>query len=146
MSSQGFDTWILEVRGAGLSIEESFGESLQHFNTNSSVLKPELNNGISTEDRNSGFSPKSELSSARDVTWNNISGLLQTRLNSAISSQVKDWRQKLANIIQEGQRSILLQQKVSSQIDGFQKQLDMFMKYDWDFDHYLEEDLPAAVS
>lgn len=36
-------------------------------------------------------------------------------------------------------------QGVTSALEGFQEQLDMYEKYDWDFDHYLEEDLPAAV-
>lgn len=30
-------------------------------------------------------------------------------------------------------------------IEDFLKQIDMIVKYNWDFDHYLEEDVPAAV-
>ena len=30
-------------------------------------------------------------------------------------------------------------------LEDFQKQLDLIVKYDWDFDHYLEEDVPAAI-
>lgn len=50
----------------------------------------------------------------------------------------------------EGQRlfpaQILeLQDRLSATLEEFQKQLELMVKYDWDFDHYLEEDLPAAV-
>jgi hypothetical protein len=38
-----------------------------------------------------------------------------------------------------------LQERLSSTIEDFQKQLDLIVKYDWDFDNYLEEDVPAAV-
>lgn len=37
MCSQGFDTWILEVRGAGLSREEGLSESQQPAITNSDM-------------------------------------------------------------------------------------------------------------
>lgn len=37
------------------------------------------------------------------------------------------------------------QERFSSSLEDFLKQLDLIVKYDWDFDHYLEEDLPAAV-
>ncbi|MBA0601495.1 hypothetical protein Gorai_004670, partial [Gossypium raimondii] len=38
-----------------------------------------------------------------------------------------------------------MQERLSSTIEDFQKQLDLIVKYDWDFDHYLEEDVPAAM-
>lgn len=36
-------------------------------------------------------------------------------------------------------------QGVTSALEEFQEQLDVYEKYDWDFDNYLEEDVPAAV-
>ncbi|KAM1170154.1 hypothetical protein ACFX15_020144 [Malus domestica] len=79
-----------------------------------------------------------------------ISGLLETRQNSAIASQIKDLSQRLVNIIEEGQRSVSpplfdLQERFNSTLEDFQKQLELMVKYDWDFDHYLEEDVPAAM-
>lgn len=79
-----------------------------------------------------------------------LSSLLETRQNSAIASQIRDLSQRLVNIIEEGQRSVSpplfdLQERLSSTLEDFQKQLDLILKYDWDFDHYLEEDIPAVV-
>lgn len=37
------------------------------------------------------------------------------------------------------------QQFFVNTLEDCENQLDMLMKYDWDFDHYLEEDVPAAV-
>lgn len=79
-----------------------------------------------------------------------LSSLLETRQNSAIASQIRDLSQRLVNIIEEGQRSVSpplfdLQERLSSALEDFQKQLDLILKYDWDFDHYLEEDIPAVM-
>lgn len=38
------------------------------------------------------------------------------------------------------------QERISSSLEDFDRQLDIIVKYDWDFDHYLEEDVPAAVT
>lgn len=38
-----------------------------------------------------------------------------------------------------------MQDRIIATIDDFQTQVDVIAKYDWDFDHYLEEDVPAAV-
>lgn len=58
--------------------------------------------------------------------------------------------QRLINIIEEGQQSIPpqfveMQDRIVAKIEDLQIQLDVIVKYDWDFDHYLEEDVPAAV-
>ncbi|XP_027363699.1 uncharacterized protein LOC113871108 isoform X2 [Abrus precatorius] len=79
-----------------------------------------------------------------------LSTLLETRQNSGITSQITDLSQKLVNIIEEGQLSVSpqifdLQARFTTTIEDFQKQLDLMVKYDWDFDHYLEEDVPAAI-
>lgn len=76
--------------------------------------------------------------------------LLETRQNSAVAGQIRDLSQKLVNIVEEGQRSVSpqlydLQERLATTIEDFQKQLDLIVKYDWDFDHYLEEDVPAVV-
>ena len=71
------------------------------------------------------------------------------RQNSAIVGQIKDLNQRLRTIL-EGQRffpaQILeLQDRFTANLEEFQKQLELIVKYNWDFDHYLEEDIPAAV-
>ncbi|MCE3215303.1 hypothetical protein HAX54_001799 [Datura stramonium] len=83
-------------------------------------------------------------------TRGKLLSLLETRQNSAVADQVKDLSQRLVNIIEEGQRSVSpplvdLHERLTTTIEDFQKQLDLIAKYDWDFDHYLEEDVPAAM-
>lgn len=92
----------------------------------------------------------SQLSERFNEVRGNLSRLLETRQNSGITSQIRDLSQRLVNIIEEGQRSVSpqlfdLQERFSSTIEDFQKQLDLIVKYDWDFDQYLEEDVPAAM-
>ena len=231
MSGQGFETWILELRGAGLSIDSSNSKDIEKSAhaisekmeaasenaTNGAVAsKKELNNisgavsesdisssiGVETEnvaergdltslatvwdesklvtrltetfvrlsERVSGFLSESQsefmstklldqiskllVDSPLYERFNEIRGklsaLLETGQNSAITSQITDLSQKLVNIIEEGQLSVSpplfdLQARFTSTIEDFQRQLDLMVKYDWDLDHYLEEDVPAAV-
>lgn len=70
--------------------------------------------------------------------------------SSNIISQLRDLSKKLVHIIGKGQNVIPpplvgLQEYLSSTLEDFQKQLDVIENYDWDFDHYLEEDVPTAV-
>jgi len=39
----------------------------------------------------------------------------------------------------------LLQGRLNSTVGSVQEVLELVSKYDWDFDNYLEEDVPAAV-
>lgn len=76
--------------------------------------------------------------------------MLEGGQNSVIASHIKDLSRRLVNIIEEGQRSVPaqftdLQERFSTTLGDLQRQLDLIVKYDWDFDHYLEEDVPAAV-
>ncbi|KAE8124882.1 hypothetical protein FH972_019727 [Carpinus fangiana] len=118
MSGQGFDTWVLEVRGAGLSTcGMDFKEIGQPLDA---------------------------------MVDSSVKSSLEVGQNSAIASQIRVLSQGLANIIEEGQLSVPtrlldLQGRFSTTLDEFQKQLDLIVKYDWDFESYLEEDLPAAV-
>lgn len=221
MSSQGFDTWIVEVRGAGLSmrinelkaIDEPFTKPIMCCTDYVDKINP--NDAMLVKERligSSGPMPDSEIANVNDkttdtITWNepklvteltatfmrlaerfsgylnegqlrdisaklfdqisklledtrlseryneiaeNISALLETRQNSTVAGQIKDLSQRLVNVIEEGQRSVSpqlfdLQERLSATIEDFQKQLDLIITYDWDFDNYLEEDVPAAV-
>ncbi|KAK9925816.1 hypothetical protein M0R45_023081 [Rubus argutus] len=101
MSAQGYDTWILEVRGAGLSTH-------------------------GTE----------------------ANGLLEAGQNHA--TRIRELSQAPLNIIEVGQRAVPtsfaeFQERLSTTLEDFQKQLDLVVKLGWDFDHYLEEDVPVAM-
>ncbi|KAJ0038509.1 hypothetical protein Pint_22081 [Pistacia integerrima] len=230
MSGQGFDTWILEVRGAGLSVQGSNlkeveqsahavseqMEAIAEGTTGDAVRKSTVDGVYSAEQQRtdgpdtltdsrissveeeatrlatvwdesklvtkftetfmrlseslSGFlsESQSKIMSAKlfdqisklledsqlSERFNEIrvklSSLLETRQNSGIASQIRDLSERLVNTIEEGQQSVSpqlfdLQERLFSTIDDFQKQLDLIVKYDWDFDHYLEEDVPAAM-
>lgn len=219
MCSQGFDTWIVEVRGAGLSIRDSGPKSqppskalISEFvtvidgNANgvpllekqsvvmtdsgseseisvvsrdskgelafdepqlvtkltdaflrlAETLSGYLNDGqlmvVSSKflDRISELLGDARLSDRFNEIKGSISGLLKTRETSAIAAQIRELSQRLVNIIDDGQRSVSpqlfdLQERLSATIEDFQKQLDLIVTYNWDFDNYLEEDIPAAV-
>ncbi|PKA62033.1 hypothetical protein AXF42_Ash018258 [Apostasia shenzhenica] len=215
MSRQGFDTWIVEVRGAGLSRRESkssnrpsmsnlqsvnegrsndYSSVHENSNTNTTLeIKNEFStvNGNKVEliswdesqlatkltatfmrlaERLSGYLNEGQL---RDISSKfleqisklledarlaerfneiaaNISGLIEARQNSAVSGQIRELSQGLVNIFEEGQKTVSpqlfdFQDRLSSTIEDFQKQLDLIVNYDWDFDNYLEEDIPAAM-
>lgn len=232
MAGQGFDTWILEVRGAGLSVRGSNLKEAQQSahgvseqmeavanSTTSEAFAKSVTNGVysadpqltdfpgalsdskispvkkeddltrlatvwdesklvtkltetfmSLSERLSGFLSEnqskimsaklfdqisklledSQLSEGFNEIRGKLSSLLERRQSSAIASQIRDLSQNLVNMIEEGQLSVSpqlfdLQERLFSTIDDFQKQLDLIVRYDWDFDHYLEEDVPAAV-
>ncbi|CAK8534068.1 unnamed protein product [Lathyrus sativus] len=171
MSAQGFDTWTLEVRGAGLS---TYGDSLEKDEeclTDSPEIVSALNDSKSSaferalEFKNQGASFESEAKfeesrptarfvevltgmSERLLSFLN-SNLSEGRRNSAIVSQIKDFNRRLQTMI-EGQQifppQILeLPDRFTTTLEEFQKQFELIVKYDWDFDHYLEEDVPAAM-
>ncbi|XP_057961483.1 uncharacterized protein LOC131153293 isoform X2 [Malania oleifera] len=220
MSSQGYDTWILEFRGAGLSIQgldtkgseqsanviseqmeavaSSANEVVSADQESTSICgalsESEISNverdltGIATisdesklvtkltetfmrlSERFSGFLSEgqskimsaklfdqiskllgdSQLSDRFNEIRIKLSNLLELRQNSTIAGQIRDLSERLVNVIEEGQRSVSpqffdLQELFSTTLEDFQKQLELVVKYDWDFDHYLEEDVPAAM-
>ncbi|CAI0451318.1 unnamed protein product [Linum tenue] len=221
MSGQGYDTWILEVRGAGLSVRESdaknIGESAYAASEHMESAAKGVTTGSLTRNqataKDESTSPSSELSSVPEdptglsTVWDesmlvskltdtfmtlseSLSGflsegqsmimsaklfdqistlledtqlserlnelrekllsLLETRENSGVASQIRDLSQTLVNIVEEGQKSVSpqlfdLHDRLTSTVVDFQKQLDLIVKYDWDFDHYLEEDVPTAM-
>lgn len=221
MSEQGFDTWILEVRGAGLSIHGSNPKEIEQAAhaiseqmeaaaatgaENARFASESSNNNETTQtesgtvltnqdppglptvfeesvivtkltetfiilsDRVSGFLSEGQLQliSAKlfdqfsklvgdsflaerfNEIKKNLLNLLEVRQDSAVASQIRDLSQKLVNVIEEGQRSVSpplfdLQERLTTTMEDFHKQLDLIVRFDWDFDHYLEEDVPAAV-
>lgn len=221
MCGQGFDTWVLEVRGAGLStqgsdckdVEKSAHaisekmETVAENVTNGPLLADQQSTiakdttekteiaifneeptGLATawdesrlvteltetftrlSERLSGFLSESQSKIISAKFFDQMSKLLEdsyiferfnevkkkflssleTRQNSGVASQIRDLSQKIVDLIEEGQRSVSpqlfdLQERLATTVQDFEKQLDLIVKYDWDFDHYLEEDIPAAV-
>ncbi|KAL1074005.1 hypothetical protein V6Z11_D11G260300 [Gossypium hirsutum] len=91
MCSQGYDTWIIELRGAGLSTQGmDFGQYID---------------------------PLDSISQRKDFYAERSSPVRAFDMQNSISTALKD----------------------------MQKQLDLISKYDWDFDNYLEEDVPAVM-
>ncbi|KAG4128965.1 hypothetical protein ERO13_D09G051300v2 [Gossypium hirsutum] len=126
MCGQGYDTWILELRGAGLSTQGmDFGQYKD---------------------------PLDSISQRKDFygKGTDYKSFSETEKRYAFSSQITDLVEKLVNIIEEAERSspvrsFDMQNSISTALKDMQKQLDLISKYDWDFDNYLEEDVPAAM-
>uniref|UniRef100_A0A2N9HZG1 Uncharacterized protein n=1 Tax=Fagus sylvatica TaxID=28930 RepID=A0A2N9HZG1_FAGSY len=148
MSSQGFDTWILEVRGTGLSTYGmDFGKAKQPLDA---MIDSSVEHGMD------GIFPsvtkvmETFLRLSEKLSGFLNEDFLEAGQNSVVASQIRDLSQRLANIIEEGQlpvptRFLDLRERVSTRLEEFLKQLDLNLKYDWDFDHFLEEDVPTAM-
>ena len=215
MSGQGFETWILEVRGAGLStrvsdlkdVEDSAHELSHQIQSTAKAAAKEaqVTEIADTAPPASDVSVVGEASSASawdeskivarlTATFMRLSerlsgflsegqsvfmsaklfdkiamlledsrmyerfneirskllSLIESRQNSGLGNQIRELTQRLVNLLDDGQKSVSpqlidLQERLTSTIEDFQKQLDLIVKYDWDFDNYLEEDVPAAV-
>ncbi|CAH2042094.1 unnamed protein product [Thlaspi arvense] len=122
--SQGFDTWILEVRGAGLSTQASDSKAIEQ---SAHAISDQLE------------------ATAENVTDGVLCADQQSTIISSKSaeSDISSIERELTGIStswDESEVSVFF-----TTIEDFQKQLDLIVKYDWDFDHYLEEDIPAAV-
>ncbi|CDY33720.1 BnaA09g45260D [Brassica napus] len=179
MSAQGFETWILEVRGAGLStrvsdlkdVEDSAHELSHQIQSTAKAAAKEaqVTEIADTAPPASDVSVVGEeASSASAWDESKISVFMSAKLFDKIAMLLEDSRMyerfneirsKLLSLIESRQNSGLgnqireltqrllidLQERLTSTIEDFQKQLDLIVKYDWDFDNYLEEDVPAAI-
>ncbi|XP_022736170.1 uncharacterized protein LOC111289411 isoform X2 [Durio zibethinus] len=143
MSGQGYDTWILELRGAGLSAQGvdigQVKDPLDAMSQRKDFYVKDGKCGTHAYTNYKSFSIKGSFS-----------GFSETEKGFDFAGQVKDFIQKLVNIIEEAERSsparlFDMQSHISTALKDVQKQLDLVAKYDWDFDHYLEEDVPAAM-
>ncbi|CAM0882217.1 unnamed protein product [Alopecurus aequalis] len=219
MSMQGFDTWIVELRGAGLSTrgsELAAASTKSDLSLNSGVdeistkkvnavlpakdmstnepqsfevpvltdknmvetntseepqLVTKLTNALarlsatfsgyvndsrlrniadSFFDRVAELHPDDSLTTSIEEVADKILGLMEFPQTSAISDQISQLSQRLVKILGEGQQNVSprlfgWQERFSATIEDLQKQLELIISYDWDFDHYLEEDVPAAI-
>ncbi|XP_019452423.1 PREDICTED: uncharacterized protein LOC109354399 isoform X2 [Lupinus angustifolius] len=206
MSGQGFETWILEVRGAGLSLRGSdskdmersahaISEKMEAASESAANVQASNSKGIEQSARaisekmeaaseiatDGAVASKKELNNMGDLTglgsvWDEselvtrltetfeclserVYGFLSESQPKVMSTKLLDQISNLLvgsplyeqyNSIEESQLCITpplfdLQTRFNSTIDDFQKQLDLTVKYDWDFDHHLEEDVPAVI-
>lgn len=218
MAEQGFDTWILEVRGAGLSKKEGQPPaSLNSAAKNGSVIDADSNlikkylksqvdgtkmteqtNGSSWGDskvatslsnivfqiaekltdfvnegqsrllsaplldRILGLLEDLQLSERYDEFREQLVHVLNGRQDSAIAKQIVDLSTRLLKLLEDAQQAVPklsglqdrlvnstqiadLQERLIVSIDDLKKLLDLIVTYDWDFDNYLEEDIPAAM-
>ncbi|KAL6577636.1 hypothetical protein OROMI_009964 [Orobanche minor] len=174
MCGQGFDTWVLEVRGAGLSMQGSDSKKVERLahaksdqmeaaaeNVTNPLPADHLSSMVQSNLENSETAVANEEPTGIATAWDEsrlVTEVSETfiRLSERLSGflseagQIKDLSQKLVDIIEEGQRTVSpqffdLQERLLATVDDFQKQLDLIVKYDWDFDHYLEEDIPVVM-
>ncbi|KAJ0253445.1 Alpha/beta hydrolase family protein [Hirschfeldia incana] len=214
MSCQGFETWILEVRGAGLStrvsdlkdVEDSAHELSHQIQSSAKAAAKEASDIADTappqppasddvsvvgeasawdeskivarltatfmrlSERLSGFLSEGQSVFMSAKLFDKIAmlvedsmmyerfheirskllSLIQSRQDSGLGNQIWELTQGLVNLLDDGSKSVSpqlidLQERLTSTIEDFQKQLDLIVKYDWDFDNYLEEDVPAAI-
>ncbi|VAH62990.1 unnamed protein product [Triticum turgidum subsp. durum] len=219
MSMQGFDTWIVELRGAGLSTrgsELAAASTKSDMSSNSGVDKiltqkvnvvppakdmstnepqssevpvltdtnvletntseePQLVTKLANAlaqlsvtfsgyvrdsqlrnitdsffDRVTELVPDASLTSSLEEVADKFLGLMELPQTSAIYDQISQLSQRLVKILGEGQQNVSprlfgWQERLSATIEELQKQLELIISYDWDFDHYLEEDVPAAI-
>lgn len=94
MSGEGFDTWILEVRGAGLSMR--------------------------------GLESFKRLSMSNQTT--------------AGQSQIKDSSLSLSPL-----PFLEMNEQLVPMMEDIQRQLNLFLDSEWDFDQLVKEDLPLVV-
>ncbi|CAH2067128.1 unnamed protein product [Thlaspi arvense] len=107
MSGSGFDTWILELRGAGLS----------SLSVDSDLEKP-------------------RRIDSRDDKQRIVSDVLDNLINVS---------ERMENVLDGGFKILGLQDRLSKRVGDFKQRLELIPRYNWDFDNYLEEDIPSAM-
>ncbi|KAL3575031.1 hypothetical protein D5086_023132 [Populus alba] len=127
--------------GYDLSPESSFARSMSNQGFDTWTLEVR-GSGLSALVVTMGKKSQSKLSET-------LVRLSERFLGYFDEGQIRDLSQKLVNII-EGQQSVAPQifgfsENFSTALEEFLKQLDLIEKYDWDFDHYLKDDLPAVI-
>ncbi|XP_062195864.1 uncharacterized protein LOC133899009 [Phragmites australis] len=172
MSSQGFDTWIVEVRGAGLSMREYDNSAASGSGTFEDV-----SGGIQPLEKQSTFEAASlqsfggssidddlgiialdepplltELSNFFDqISKHMEEAILKENFHEITEkiSLLSDMVESSAIIGPMREESLRLLKNVQEQLDSWERfvetQMHLTSEYNWDFDHYLEEDIPAAV-
>ncbi|XP_052199265.1 uncharacterized protein LOC127806185 [Diospyros lotus] len=181
MCGQGFDTWILEVRGSGLSMQkptlEGIEQSAQELSDQMKAsAQTATDKGFRADQRSrnniSSTLVDADISLVKEDQPRGMGTALDESIGvTKLTGTFMHLSERLSGFLSEGQSQIMsarffdqisrlledsflyerfnelfnLQELFSTTIDDLQKQLDVIVKYDWDFDHYLEEDVPAAM-
>eukprot|EP00252_Welwitschia_mirabilis_P011877 TRINITY_DN2639_c0_g1_i1.p1 TRINITY_DN2639_c0_g1~~TRINITY_DN2639_c0_g1_i1.p1 ORF type:complete len:528 (+),score=104.89 TRINITY_DN2639_c0_g1_i1:306-1889(+) len=173
MSDQGFDTWILEVRGAGLSKrkgEATSTDAVRESAISKKFMDESIDSGIlnPASDKSSleiDIHPEDKTSEVVDMV---NAGMEKSEWEARLSEMFLQVSEKLSYLWKEGQDSVLasgiarlsktqhtvpqisdLQERLQSAKDNIFKHLELIQQseqYNWDFDNYLQEDLPAAMN
>ncbi|CAK9867454.1 unnamed protein product [Sphagnum jensenii] len=91
--------------------------------------------------------------------WTEQIGKLHERLasiltgrtsDSLLMTQISSVTKTVTHLLEEGQRTMSpsfsnLQDRLNTTVGSVQEMIELSRKYDWDFDNYLEEDVPAAM-
>ncbi|CAM8942167.1 unnamed protein product [Rhodiola kirilowii] len=131
MSRKGFDTWILEVRGTGLSIHEEDSERIEQSASERSREMEDV-----SESKKGDFG-ESKVSA--------FQRMLQVVGMKCDESKLLRGLSKIYMVLSNWLSTKILHHHAFDTMNEFQKQLEFIAKYEWDFDHYLEEDLPVAM-
>ncbi|KAK3121554.1 hypothetical protein QOZ80_8BG0656090 [Eleusine coracana subsp. coracana] len=171
MSSQGFDTWVVEVRGAGLSTRENdnpVASSSGTFEDVSGGIKPLDNESTSGAAclQNSNVSSidfddlgivaldEPPLLAELSNLFDRISKLMEEAMSNQNFHEITEKISVLSNMVESSaiispmrEESLRLLKNVQGQLDSLERFVTMHLtsEYNWDFDHYLEEDIPAAM-
>jgi hypothetical protein len=137
MSAQGFDTWTLEVRGAGLSTYADSVEEDEESLKKSSETDSSNNNGKSSDfERTLGF---------KNLSASFESEVSQMKRSGSEAGELRPTTSFMEIVTRRLQTMIGGQNRFTTTLEELKKQIDCIVKYEWDFDHYLEEDIPAVV-
>ncbi|KAL8141850.1 hypothetical protein V2J09_014882 [Rumex salicifolius] len=117
MCGEGFDTWTLEVRGAGLSMRGV--------------------EGLQAEDLSNYLSKQSVEGLIEAWRSSNIGKEIK-QMSQRISNVVQGWESLPPAVLE-------MHERISSAMEDFQEQVDLLMNNDWDLDEYLKQDLPVVM-
>ncbi|KAG8047119.1 hypothetical protein GUJ93_ZPchr0008g12591 [Zizania palustris] len=173
MSNQGFDTWIVEMRGAGLSIRD-----YDNSTTSLSGTFDDTSSGTLTLDKSSTLEiPSVQTSGCSSIDYDDLGivALDDPPLLSELASffdrisklldeaglnknfhEITDKISVLSEIVERSvvigpmrEESLRILKNFQEQIDSWERfvatQMNLNYEYNWDFDHYLEEDIPTVV-
>jgi pimeloyl-ACP methyl ester carboxylesterase len=72
------------------------------------------------------------------------------KTSGVVTAQLSNATKSVGSLFERGQRSVSptvssLQERLNTTVGSVQDVIELVSRYDWDFDNYLEEDVPAAM-
>lgn len=84
-----------------------------------------------------------------DKSWllmNNIGSRNgEQQIVSDLLENVINVSERMENVLDEGFKILGLQDRLSKRVGDFKQRLELIPRYNWDFDNYLDEDIPSAM-